>query len=87
MPQFASSSTGLTWDSWLPVSCDQGSCTSQLFVKAREAPGHHHPVSILESAGTEACNKTIVPCGAAKECAFLLLSYCKDSAGQAAGLP
>lgn len=42
----------------------QGPCTSRLFVKAKgNGPEHHHPVSILECAGTKAHNKTIVPCG------------------------
>lgn len=64
MPWFASSSMRLTWDSWLPVSCSQGPCTSWSFVKVRgNGSGHHQPVSILESAGTEACKKTIVSCG------------------------
>lgn len=64
MPWFVNWPMGSTWDSWLPVSCNQGPCTSWTFAKARgNGPGHHHPVSVLGSAGTDACNKTVVPCG------------------------
>lgn len=70
MSWYGSSSMGSTWDSWLPVSCNEGTFTSWSFAKAiGNGSGHHHPVSVLESTGTEACNKSIVPCrehGAAK---------------------
>lgn len=41
-----------------------GTLHIQVVCKAKgNGPGHHHPVSILECAGTKAHNKTIVPCG------------------------